>query len=317
MPPRNNVSRAFTLNPTNSARDILNGAFSISNCDISRSSTAYNPYNGETVAPNKPRYRPFNIAGKQFNLIAIEDTSTNLVIQSENFNLIWDNNASSIGSNINFKNINFDEVIEDVSTNNHSVQQNIVSIGKNTKYCLSCYISPKSINRNVSLSIQDASDSNNNIQLIFDTTTHTIIESSAGVGSNPFIQHIVYNEDMGGGVCRVSITFTTNSTLNMAKVLVQLVDGTTINYTGDGESSIFVGGIQLEKDEQTTYIKTTSSTVTRTVESRTISEVDKSNQNGTVIDFKFPIGWTCSIFIKERQLAETEINSIHESTYLV
>jgi hypothetical protein len=96
---------------------------------------------------------------------------------------------------------------------------------------------------------------------LFDTTTNTIVQTGGG-GSNYTVE--TYNN----GWYRISYQSTAPSGATQAWIGFGVTNTSTITpFTGDGTSGAYIWGVQFEAGSfLTTYIATTTATVTRTAE---------------------------------------------------
>jgi hypothetical protein len=109
----------------------------------------------------------------------------------------------------------------------------------------------------------------------------------SGSGVNTAVQ-------CGNGWWRLSVTVTTTATTASNFQILTASDATTINYSGNGYSGLICWGAMLEQSSHpSSYIGTTSSTVTRALES--LSMVDSNlfdNGSGAVLVETGPVSTT-------------------------
>ncbi|SSW80291.1 Uncharacterised protein [Klebsiella pneumoniae] len=146
-------------------------------------------------------------------------------------------------------------MVEDTSAavEHYSSDRGIV-LTAGTTYCYSVFVKAFSSPRNLYLRVASGS------------TALSFFDPVAGAwagnaGGAQFIDRGF--EDFGNGIYRVWITFTAAATQSTV-IRIQLANGVSANYTGDGVSGLYFWGAQLEEGTfPTSYIKTDSATVTR------------------------------------------------------
>jgi hypothetical protein len=182
--------------------------------------------------------------------LLVEPQRTNLLTYSSSFsNAAWIKFNASISANVTATldpsgNYGASKIVEDSGSSFHDIDQvQVYSAGANT---ISVYA--KAAGRNhIFLQHFDGSSF---------LTSGTFNLSNGTVSGNGTIQSV------GNGWYRCSFTATTvNGT---GKSYINLSNGTTGNYQGDGTSGVYVYGAQLEVGSYgTSYIPTTSASVTR------------------------------------------------------
>jgi hypothetical protein len=224
------------------------------------------------VATNVPRLEYPFIDGVVQNTpsLLLEPSRLNRVTYSESFDdASWTKTASTITANDGISpdgSQNADEITEDTSTSTHRVSKSIVVSGTGVEYTQSVFA--KSGNGTRYLRMFRGSGTYN--FGVFDLNNGTIYSSG---GSNLISANI---ENYGNGWYRCSITFTTQFT-NISTYF-GMQNGSADSYLGDGTSSIYIYGAQLEEGSYaTSYIPTSGSTVTRSAET--------CNGAGTSADF--------------------------------
>ena len=146
-------------------------------------------------------------------------------------------------------------IVEDTSANNeHYVQDRNVSLTAGTSYCYSVFVKAHTNSRNLYLRVAASSTAG----VFFDPV------AGAWVGTGNGAQFVDRGfDDLGNGLYRVWIIFTAAASQSTV-IRIQLANGLSSNYTGDGVSGFYVWGAQLEEGSfPTSYIKTSSAPATR------------------------------------------------------
>ncbi len=215
----------------------------------------------KTATTDAPRFDHNPTTGESLGLL-VEESRTNLLVQSEDFSTTWTTTRASVSTNeIAAPNgtTTADKLVEDnTATNTHFVQQapNFVS---GTTHTYSVYA--KAAER-TQIRIQGANQTTWPGDARFDLSNGTIAATIAGTAS---IQAV------GNGWYRCSITATAGQSA-ATNIVHYLVSATAISYTGDGTSGIYLWGAQLEAGAfPTSYIPTTTATVTRSADVASIS----------------------------------------------
>ena len=196
---------------------------------------------------NEPR---FEKAG-----LLMESQSTNLYTNSEQ----WGGGQRVTTTNNSGDSPRGDKtmalIVEDTSANNeHYVQDRNVSLTAGTSYCYSVFVKAHTNPRNMYLRVAASSTAG----VFFDPV------AGAWVGTGNGAQFVDRGfDDLGNGLYRVWIIFTAAASQSTV-IRIQLANGLSSNYTGDGVSGFYVWGAQLEEGSfPTSYIKTSSVPVTR------------------------------------------------------
>jgi hypothetical protein len=217
----------------------------------------------KTASTDVPRFDHNPTTGESLGLL-VEEQRVNLALQSEDFSTTWTTTRASVSTNaIAAPNgtTTADKLVEDnTATNTHFVQQS-ASVTSGTSYTSSIYV--KAAERNfvqLVLNGQFASV----VSAIFDLSTGAV-GTTTGTPTTSATQ-------LANGWWRFSVTQTANAT---GSTLVQVRvanSSTTATYTGDGASGIYIWGAQLEAGAfPTSYIPTTTATVTRSADVASIS----------------------------------------------
>ena len=180
----------------------------------------------------------------------------NLITDSEAFNN-WQTTNSSVTANSTTSpdgTSTADSVTENTATGEHRVLRSSLAVANATTYVFSVFAKQNSGTRNIA--VYQLTSSNGWVAYV-DLSTGSLVSSVAigsGVGSASV-------SSVGNGWYRVSVVFTTTTT--SLTVSAGLSNGTTGSYTGDGTSSIFVWGAQLEqRSSVTAYTATTTAPIT-------------------------------------------------------
>lgn len=146
-------------------------------------------------------------------------------------------------------------IVEDTSTNiEHYAQDRNITLTAGTTYCYSVFVKAHTNPRNLYLRVAAASTAS----VFFDSV------AGAWVGNGNGAQFVDRGfEVFSNGVYRVWMTFTAAASQSTV-IRLQLANGLSSNYTGDGVSGLYVWGAQLESvPVMTSYIPTAASAVTR------------------------------------------------------
>ncbi len=196
---------------------------------------------------NEPR---FEKAG-----LLMESQSTNLYTNSE----LWGGGQRVTTTNNSGDSPRGDKtmalIVEDTSANNeHYVQDRNFSLTAGTSYCYSVFVKAHTNPRNLYLRVAAGSTAG----VFFDPV------AGAWVGTGNGAQFVDRGfDDLGNGLYRVWIIFTAAASQSTV-IRIQLANGLSSNYTGDGVSGFYVWGAQLEEGSfPTSYIKTSSAPATR------------------------------------------------------
>jgi hypothetical protein len=217
--------------------------------------------NIEGVNANIPRIDYF---GGQASLL-VEPSAQNLMLQSETWNVSpWTATSGSQGATISGNvtaspdgTTNADKLIEAAVTGNHFCLQSL-TLTSGTTYTTSFFAkaSERTLGRLRMLGSAAYWD------IDFDLTLGT-----ATGGTNPFIQNY------GHGWYRIGGTFTANQASNNFILSLRDASGNT-SYTGNGTNGFFVYGAQIETGSvATSYIPTTTGTVTRNADAISVTGV--------------------------------------------
>jgi hypothetical protein len=222
----------------------------------------------EVVPANSPRFDFDPISGECLGLL-IEESRTNLVLRSEEFNeAYWTKGNSSITANAETSpagTLSGDKVVEDASNNTHRVAATGVSVTSGTAYTLSLFA--KAAERSViELSFGSDSSAFPLTQAFFSLTGSGSFVSNGGTPNS-----VITNVGNGWYRCSISATASTTTPSGVIRIFV-CNSTTTDSYQGDGTSGIYIWGAQLEVGSfPTSYIPTTTSTVTRTADNASIT----------------------------------------------
>lgn len=207
---------------------------------------------------NQPRIDFDPVTGECKGLL-IEEQRTNLLTYSEQFdNVSWVKSGGTITANTVVSpdgTIDADKLVENTSAGVHVTAQN-VSMTSGVSYTFSIFAKAGERSR---LLFERSNATLTSFTALVDlvagdvvSTTGTVTASIAPIGNNWY---------------RISLTVSAASTA-AGGVQVDLVStGSTVSYTGDGTSGIYIWGAQLEAGAfPTSYIPTVASQVTRSAD---------------------------------------------------
>jgi hypothetical protein len=248
------------------------------------SATAYTPTTTQpitnyipvlmTAASGVPRFEHNPITGESLGL-EIEEQRTNLFIRSEEFdNAAWIKTNSSIIANTIIApdgTLTGDKVFENSTNTEHFVRQNLTVTA--TAHTLSFYA--KAAERTLAWASLDGGSNSR----WFDLSASTTGGSNSGSGSSTITL-------VGNGWYRCTYTYTFAGT-SSPTFIGPAINSTTIAYTGNGFSGVYIWGAQLEAGAfPTSYIPTTTAQVTRAADSAVMTGVNFSSwyaaEQGTI-----------------------------------
>jgi hypothetical protein len=197
--------------------------------------------------------------------------SENLLIQSENLSTIgsiWNDTNASIQSNVITApdgNTTADKLVENSSGGIKEIEQGSITFTSGTSLTFSCFVKAggRTLFRLAGTTAFFASNTN----AYFDLSNETVSSTTGGVTSASIIPY------PNNWYRCVSTMLPTSS--GTGKVFITLVQsGTTVNYTGDGTSGIYIWGAQLEKGSVATdYTPTTTTAISRVLPETTNTNI--------------------------------------------
>jgi len=220
----------------------------------------------ETIAANQPRFDFDPISGECKGLL-IEESRSNLITYSEDFSQgIWSKPNCSIQSNVITApdgNTTADKFVEDTTKFGHQLIQDI-SLTASTTYTRTIFVKVAEKSR-IRIRVADTATFTKSAQVDFNIARGVVLNTfGSGV---TFVSSSI--SPLTNGWYRCSMTYTIDATGGTYRQSFWLLsdDAGTTAYQGDGTSGIYIWGAQLEQGAfPTSYIPTSGSTVTRSVD---------------------------------------------------
>jgi hypothetical protein len=223
----------------------------------------------KTAAAGVARFDHNPTTGESLGLL-VEEQRTNLLLRSDDFaNAYWTKTRSSITSNTIVApdgTLIGDKLVEDTTaSNSHFIISTTVSATNGTTVTASCYV--KAGER--TFCRLRIGDSGFVADAIFNLST-------GAIASGTYVSASIIS--VGNGWYRATVTGAVAAG-NIASLGVYLrTDASTESYTGDGYSGIYIWGAQLEQGAfSTSYIATTSATVTRNADAASMTGTNFSS----------------------------------------
>jgi hypothetical protein len=223
-----------------------------------------------TAINSAPRFDHNPTTGESLGLL-VEEARTNLLVQSENLGTTWTITgllAFGSGSTLNATvapdgQATADLLTENSSTSEHRLETAAISWVANTTYTVTIWAKANGRTRFDFFAVGGANFSGGR-QANFNLSTGTVISTDGSVASITAFSN---------GWYRARMTLTTSASPSSSSVFIRMNSNTdNFNYAGDGTSGIFFWGAQLEAGAfPTSYIPTTTATVTRSADVASIT----------------------------------------------
>lgn len=212
-----------------------------------------------TAAANKPRFTHDPITKESLGLL-MEEARTNLATYSNDFS-----NVSHTKARVTLQNVasvldpdltTATKLVEDTSvTNTHQLTKGDCAVVAGQTYTGSIFL--KAAERSVCIIQLSSSGAYGGVN------PSVMVDLGLGTLSNSNNNLISKIENWGNGWFRVSVTASVVSN-GVSGINVQLCQGQTPTYTGDGTSGAYLFGLQFEQGlNASSYIPTLAATVTR------------------------------------------------------
>lgn len=223
-----------------------------------------------SASNNEPRF-DYDPVSKICRGLLIEESRQNLLTYSEELNRLTKTRSNILADQFTSPNntLTADNFYDDTTVSNtHFASTASISFTSGTYYTLSVFV--KKNGRNISLAFSSTSFGAN-VRYTFNLDAGTASVNVAGTNSSSAIVNA------GNGYWRCSITAQATATASSTAALY-LIDGSTLSYTGDGTSGVYIWGAQLEAGAfVTSYIPTTTTSLTRNADAVTMTGTNFSD----------------------------------------
>ena len=210
------------------------------------------------------QYNPANLSVPPFLLL--EESRTNLYLGSDNFAYTYNKYLSSISTNVAVSPsgaTDADKLVEDTNTGPHRVEANF-SATSGVGYTFSVFVKAAGRTQFTIFAFPDNGVFANQTSY-FDLSAGTVL---SGAGASI--------ASVGNGWFRCSMTLTAGATATGYWGFGPAVGGNS-SYAGDGTSGLFLWGAQIEAGSYpTSYIPTTTASVTRAADTSTSAQTTRS-----------------------------------------
>jgi hypothetical protein len=235
----------------------------------------------QTAATDVPRFDHNPLTGESLGLL-VEEQRTNLLLRSEEFDdAYWSKTLSSVSANSTNSPASTqtaDTLVEDTSNGEHQITR-FFTLTSGTIYTVSIYV--KAAGRTFCRFGFTGTGFSGPTRSTFNLATGAVTMNNGG---SPTITPV------GSGWYRLSVTNTATSTTSGSFIIQPQLDASTLSYTGDGTSGIFLWGAQLEAGAfASSYIPTTTAAATRSASlADLISSAIANNIRSFYVEFSSP-----------------------------
>jgi hypothetical protein len=216
--------------------------------------------------PNTPRFdfNPSTLAAQGF---LIEESRTNLCLQSADFSTTWSATNVTVTTNAVVSpdgTTNADNVFETVANAEHFVRQNFTGLTANSVYTITVFV--KNLGgRNLRIRVLDTDNVANGYQMTVSPSLGTVVLAAATVGAGSSVTGTI--STINNGWYRVTLSGNAGATCTKYTLDFFSVDGTTFSFVGDVTKGLTLFGAQLEAGAfPTSYIPTTTTALTRSAD---------------------------------------------------
>jgi hypothetical protein len=222
-----------------------------------------------SAASNVPRFDHNPTTRESLGLL-IEEQRTNLATYSEQFDTVYTTGRTTVTANTIVApdgTLTGDKIVEDNTAGEHFLNRTTnITVTNGVAYTFSWY-AKKAERTKMRLYVAAM----NNLVVFYDLETGTATYSAGGTSYSFGMQNV------GNGWWRCFATSTIGGT-GFGDTLSLVSTGTTVSYTGDGFSGIYVWGAQLEAGGfSTSYIPTVASQVIRSADSASMTGTNLSS----------------------------------------
>ena len=204
----------------------------------------------ETIPANQPRFDFDPVTGECRGLL-IEESRANLIVGSNSFGGGDSNYGITASAAVSPDGTTNASLIYEKTTNNFKIHSVGFTAVIGTSYCASAFVKYAGSKLYARLKVGSTNT------IIINLTNGAILSSTGTCGVIPY----------PNGWYRIYSIFTATSTSENLQLFLMNYNGALSQYQGDGSSGYYVYGMQAEAGAfPTSYIPTTASTVTRSVD---------------------------------------------------